>query len=259
MTTANWDAAAYDRNHTYIWTLAQDLVGLLDPQSGERILDLGCGTGHLTKQIADAGATVLGMDSDPAMVQQAQANYPGIGFEVKDAADFSYPEPFDAVFSSAVLHWVNQPAWVATNVYKALKPGGRFVAEFGARDNVRAILGAVAEVLRKQGWHRSEPWTPWYFPSVGEYTSLLEAARFTVDYVLRFDRPTKLDGGEDGLRNWLEIFRHRLFPELNARESAELAREVEKLLRPTLFADGVWTADYVRLRFVARKRVAGVE
>lgn len=252
--TSTWDAAAYDRNHAYIWNLAQDLVDLLAPQAGERVLDLGCGTGHLTKQITDRGAQVVGMDSDPAMIEQARRNYPGMEFLVADAVDFSFEQPFDAVFSSAVLHWVTQPAWAAANVYRALKPGGRFVAELGAKGNVQQILAAVAQALRNEGWPRNEDWNPWYFPSLGEYTTLLESARFWVTHAMQFERPTRLDGGHDGLRNWLEVFHHRLFPELGERDRAAVIRAVEQALRPALFADGVWTADYVRLRFVAHKR-----
>jgi len=251
--TTTWNAEAYDANHTYIWTLASDLVDLLSPQPGERVLDLGCGTGHLTAAIAARGATVLGMDSDVAMVAQAKQNYPAIEFVQGDGADFDLPERFDAVFSSAVLHWIPQAAWVAANVYRSLKPGGRFLAEFGTRGNVHTILAAIIAAMNAQGWRRADDWSPWYFPTMGQYVSLLEDARFTVSFALRFERPTPLDGGDDGLRNWLEIFAHRLFPEVGERDRSAVEREVERLTRPALYRDGVWTADYVRLRFVAHK------
>ncbi|MSQ11022.1 MAG: class I SAM-dependent methyltransferase [Dehalococcoidia bacterium] len=251
--TTTWNAEAYDANHAYIWNLARGVVDLLDPQPGEHILDLGCGTGHLTAAIAAKSATVLGMDSDAAMVEQSKQNYPAIEFVQRDGADFDLSERFDAVFSSAVLHWIPQAAWVASNVYRSLKPGGRFVAEFGTRGNVQAILSAIVKAMNGAGWHRTDDWTPWYFPTMGQYLSLLEDARFTVEFAQRFERPTPLDGGEDGLRNWLEIFAHRLFPEVGERDRPAVEREVERLLRPVLCRDGLWTADYVRLRFVARK------
>ncbi len=255
MTIITWDATAYDRNHGYIWNLAGDLVTLLAPQPGERVLDLGCGTGHLTAKIAASGATAAGIDSDGGMVAQAQANYPNLEFAVADATDFSFAHPFDAVFSSAVLHWIPQAqaGWAVANVHRALKPSGRFVAELGGRDNVRTILAAAAQVLRAAGWHRPDDWTPWYFPSLGEYTTLLEASRFNVTFAQWFERPTPLVG-EDGLRHWLEIFRHRLFPELGQRDLQAVIRDIEQVLRPVLYREGGWVADYTRLRFVAVKR-----
>ncbi len=255
MTTTTWDAAAYDRDHAYMWNLAGALVTLLAPQPGERVLDLGCGTGHFAAQIAASGATVVGMDSDAGMVAQAQANYPDLEFVVADATDFSFPEPFDAVFSSAVLHWIPraQAGWTVANVHRALKPGGRFVAEMGGRDNVRTMLAAVAQVVRAAGWHRADDWTPWYFPSLGEYATLLEASRFNVTFAQWFERPTPLPG-DDGLHHWLEILRHRMFPELGERDLQAVIPGIERALRPVLYRDGGWVADYVRLRFIAVKR-----
>lgn len=235
--------------------MGRELLDLLDPQPGEYVLDLGCGTGHLTAAIAARGAVAVGMDADAAMVEQARRNHPDLEFVQGDAADFSMPGRFDAVFSHAVLHWVPQPAWAAANVYRALRPGGRFVAELGCDGNVQAILHAVADALRAEGWHRAPDWSPWYFPTLGRYTSLLEDARFTVVFAQRVERPTPLDGGEDGLRNWLRLFAHRLYPEVGSRDRRALENAIEARLRPLLYRDGVWTADYVGLRVAARKGV----
>src|SRR5262245_22336955 len=138
-----WDAGLYDGRHAFVWRHGASLVELLAPKPGERVLDLGCGTGHLTARIAEAGAVAVGLDGSAEMLKQARAAYPQLEFVQADARDFRFDEPFDAVFSNAVLHWINEPAAVIRCVRDALKPGGRFVAEFGGRGNVRAVVAAL--------------------------------------------------------------------------------------------------------------------
>lgn len=132
-----WDPALYDNKHGFVWKSGADLVARLSPQQGERIVDLGCGTGHLTAQMAASGAEVVGLDADPEMIAQARANYPDLRFEIADARDFHLPAPFDAVFSNAALHWVTEPERPIACIARALKPGGRFIAEFGEREMSR--------------------------------------------------------------------------------------------------------------------------
>src|SRR5262249_49917586 len=150
------------------------LIGLLSPQSGERILDVGCGTGHLTHQISLSGADVTGLDRSAAMVEQARKSYPHLNFIVADAANFELPEPFDAVFSNAALHWVKRAAQAAACIVQALKPGGRFVAEFGGKGNLAAFHGAIKNAMQAMSIGVGEDLDMWYFPSIGEYASLLE-------------------------------------------------------------------------------------
>ncbi|HET9016530.1 MAG TPA: methyltransferase domain-containing protein, partial [Thermomicrobiaceae bacterium] len=201
-----WDARRYDEGFAFIWERGADLLGLLAPRPGERVVDLGCGTGHLTRAIADAGADVLGIDASPEMVAQARRNYPDLRFAVGDARDLRLDAPVDAVFSNAVLHWVPEPERVAASLSRALVPGGRLVLEMGARGNVGAIVAAVEAALAAHG-HRPRPGdNPWYFPSVGEEASVLERHGLETRLALLFDRPTLLEGGEDGLRRWLEMF-----------------------------------------------------
>src|SRR4051794_40038377 len=161
-----WDANHYDASHSYVWTLAADLIELLAPRAGERVLDLGCGTGHLTARIAEAGAAVVGIDSSPEMIAEARRLFPDIRFEVADARNFAFDEPFDAVFSNAVLHWVKPPEEAAACVRRALKPGGRFVAEFGGRGNVAGVVSALDAASHAVGLGAWEH--PWYYPSIGE-------------------------------------------------------------------------------------------
>jgi trans-aconitate methyltransferase len=248
-----WDAALYERRHSFVWKYGAEVIELLAPQPGERILDLGCGTGQLTAAIAAAGASVVGLDRSPTMIEQAHKNYPELQFVVADAADFAFAEPFDAVFSNAALHWMREPAPVAACVWRALRPGGRFVAEFGGKGNIAAIHGALYHAIAATGSPATRELEPRYFPSIGEYATLLEAQRFTVTYATLFDRPTPLEGGAEGLRNWIAMFANDFLAEIPADKRTDVVRRVEDHLRPTRYLDGTWIADYKRIRVVAFK------
>ena len=246
----HWDAGLYDGKHAFVWQLGAALLELLTPRPGERILDLGCGTGHLTAQLADAGAEVVGLDSAPAMIAQARQAYPHLRFEVADARNFAFPEPFDAVFSNAVLHWVREPEPVIACVFRALKPGGRFVAELGGRGNVRALAAALEGAAGAAG---CRPFvSPWYFPALGEYAALLERGGLEPTFATLFDRPTPLQG-EGGLRDWIAMFAGEYLGSLPPDRREEFLAKVEELARPVLYRQGTWTADYRRLRVVARR------
>ena len=165
----NWDSSLYDDRHSFVWKKVGDLVELLAPQPGERVLDLGCGTGHLTAQIAARGAVTTGLDASVSMIAQARQNYPKLKFALGDASAFRFDDPFDAVFSNAALHWIPDAAGVIANVARALKPDGRFVLEMGGKGNIARIVKVLSEVLREAG---CAPRNPWYFPSAGEYANL---------------------------------------------------------------------------------------
>jgi trans-aconitate methyltransferase len=246
--TQPWDAGLYDDKHAFVWRHGASLVELLAPRPGERVLDLGCGTGHLAARIAAAGAAVVGLDSSAEMLAQARAAHPHLEFVPGDARDFSFPEPFDAVFSNAVLHWVREPGRVVRRVRDALRPGGRFVAELGGRGNVRAVVAALRAAAGRVGVPLDEPL--WYFPGVAEYAALLEGAGLEVTFAALFDRPTPLEG-PDGLRDWVRMFARPVFDAVPSDRAEEFLREVEEAARSELFREGVWTADYRRLRVVA--------
>jgi trans-aconitate methyltransferase len=247
----NWNAALYDGKNAFVWKHGQGVVELLSPQRGERILDLGCGTGHLTHQIGLADAEVIGIDLSQSMIGEARRLYPELHFEIADACDFHLDRPFDAVFSNAAIHWMKDQAAVARSVWNALKRGGRFVAEFGGRGNIHAIRTALSDAVRAAGEAiHSEPFAR-YYPSVGEYATLLEAQGFRVTFATHFDRPTKLDDGENGLRNWLSTFADNVIGALPLQKHEAVVSEVERKLKPSLFHDGSWYADYRRLRVAA--------
>lgn len=251
--SADWNANLYNAKHDFVWKFGGDVVALLAPQAGERILDMGCGTGHLTAQIADSGAEVTGVDRSAEMVAAARETYPKLNFEVIDARDLTFQEKFDAVFSNATLHWIHEAELVLQGVYSALRPGGRFVAELGGRNNIRAIQDAFDATLVEMGAARRGEVRPWYFPSVSEYAALAERNGFEVRMITLLDRPTQLADGAAGLRNWIIMFGGDYLAKAGEAKREEFLSSVENKLRPKLFRDGQWWADYRRLRFVALK------
>jgi SAM-dependent methyltransferase len=251
-TDKRWDASRYDAGYSFVWKHGAGVIELLAPLAGEHILDVGCGTGHLTAQIAASGAQVVGIDRSDEMIATARRNYPALRFEVADAERFRFPEVFDAVFSNAAIHWMKDQRGVASSIRQALKPGGRFVAEFGGRGNVRRIEAGLRRALRQAGYDVSdEPY--YYFPTVGEYSTLLESTGFTVTFAAWFERPTPLEGGEAGLRDWLQVFTDHFMKQVPMDQRPAIIEAVEDALRTALFRDGTWYADYCRLRVAAVK------
>jgi trans-aconitate methyltransferase len=248
-----WNTNLYDAKHAFVWKYGADLVPLLAPQTGERVMDIGCGTGHLTAQIADSGARVIGVDRSAEMVAAARKAYPHLQFEVADARELPYRAEFDAVFSNATLHWIHEPELVIRSVRNALRQGGRFVAEFGGKGNIRKMQGAFEQAFSEL--HAAAPGeiNPWYYPSVSEYATLLESNGLEVRFITLFDRPTPLADGEAGMRNWIAMFGSDYSAKLSPEIQESFLRRVEELLRPELFRDGQWMADYRRLRLVAAR------
>jgi trans-aconitate methyltransferase len=223
------------------------VVELLDPQPGERILDLGCGDGVLTEKIGAIGATVVAVDAAPDMVAAAKAR--GVDARLIPGQNLAFEGEFDAVFSNAALHWMRPQETVLDGVRRALKPGGRFVAEMGGHNNTAAILTAMRAVLARRGIEALSL-SPWYFPSAGAYQKKLEAAGFAVEEIAIIPRPTPLDAGLDA---WLEAFAEDFLNPLPAEDRRAARQEICDLLQPILRDEtGLWIADYVRLRFRAR-------
>jgi trans-aconitate methyltransferase len=247
-----WDPDDYDEGHGFVAEYGADMLALLESGPGERVLDVGCGTGDLTAEIAASGAEVVGIDAAASMVRQAREKYPELAFEMADAREYE-PGAFDAVFSNAALHWIpgEDHDAVLSMVASALGEEGRFVAEFGGRGNVSQVVGALQAELRERGYDASHSW---YFPSIGEYAPRLEAHGLEPTSMWLFDRPTELDGGDDGLREWIGMFGDEMFTDVGEGERERILDAVEERLRPALYDDGAWTVDYRRLRFVAERR-----
>jgi trans-aconitate methyltransferase len=246
--TQGWDPGGYAANARFVSDLALPLLDLLAARPGERILDLGCGDGVLAERIGQAGCDVVGVDASAAMVAAARgrgvAARQGDGQMLEEV--LADEPPFDAVFSNAALHWMPDPAAVLRGVAAVLKPGGRFVGEFGGQGNVERIVAALEGALRRRGL--AVP-SPWFFPDAEAYRELLTAHGFLVRQLRLFPRPTPLPGDLGG---WLATFAQPFSGDLPMEERQPFLAEVIAALAPTLRdGDGRWVADYVRLRFVA--------
>ncbi|MDZ7962732.1 MAG: methyltransferase domain-containing protein [Aulosira sp. DedQUE10] len=256
----DWNTALYQDKHAFVWQYGEDLLKLLNPQPGESILDLGCGTGQLTEKISQAGAEVWGIDRAPAMIEKARQNYPHLRFDVADATNFQVEQPVDAVFSNAVLHWVKQADLAIASIHQALKLEGRFVAEFGGQGNTQAIITALYSAMEAiptvscaNAIPQPQTLNPWYYPSIAGYATLLEQQGFEVIYANLYPRPTPLADKEAGLANWIKMFGSAFFVGMSAEQQAQVIQHVEDSLRPTLYQEGTWIADYRRIRILAIK------
>jgi trans-aconitate methyltransferase len=248
-----WNAELYDNKHDFVFQYGESVLELADIKPGERILDLGCGTGPLTNKIKVQGAEVIGIDASQDMIAKAKESFPGLTFLVADAADFHFDEPFDAVFSNAVLHWVHKADQAIKCVYDSLKPGGRFVAEMGGKGNNARVMAAMRQVLEKHGHADLAEKKMWYFPSLADYTARLENAGFRVTFATHFDRPTLLKDGRTGVAKWLNMFGPTYFEGIEQTEKEQILTEITDIVEPNYNKDGDWYIDYVRLRFVAVK------
>ncbi|MDP9047921.1 MAG: class I SAM-dependent methyltransferase [Bacteroidota bacterium] len=250
-----WNAELYDNKHAFVFEYGESVLELLDIKPGECILDLGCGTGHLTREIKNQGAVVTGMDASADMIGVASAKYPEIGFVVADGSDFYFDEPFDAVFSNATLHWIHKADEAIKCVYNSLKPGGRFVGEMGGKGNMKQMITATQQVLERYGYGTLAEKEPWYFPSLSEYTGKLEKAGFRVTLAAHFDRPTLLKDGPTSVAKWLSMFGDMYFEGIEETEKEQILAEITDILEPDYNDNGEWYADYVRLRFAAVKEL----
>lgn len=252
MTGQKWDPETYARNAGFVSKLGEPLLDLLRVVPGEKILDLGCGDGALTEKLIAAGAQVIGVDASAEQVQAAQRR--GIDARVCQVEDLPFIEEFDAVFSNAVLHWVKDQPAALRRIYQSLKPGGRLVAELGGSGCVNNIREAIHNALRSR---EIDPWLydPWFFPTVEEYTNLLNNHGFEIGMITLFPRPTPLPGDISG---WLETFAIPFQLAIAPDDRTSFIQEVRERLMPVLFNDDDgWVADYVRLRLRAVRSVAG--
>ena len=248
--TQTWNPDQYARNARFVSDLGAPVLDLLAPQPGERILDLGCGDGVLTAKLQSLGCNVIGVDASAAQVE-ATKNL-GVPAQTVDGENLSFENEFDAVFSNAALHWMrNNPDSVISGVHRALRPGGRFVAEMGGAHCVEKIRTALIAALDRRNIDGKAA-DLWFFPTVEDYSARLTRAGFTIDYIAHIPRPTPLPGD---VIAWLRVFAHNFTDKLPASDREAYLAEVQEALRPHLCdATGMWTADYTRLRFKATNK-----
>lgn len=241
----SWNASEYTKHAAFVSNLALPVVDLLAPIEGEEVLDLGCGEGTLALEIQKSGAKVMGVDLSHEMVKSARAK--GIDAIVMSATELEFKSRFDVVFSNAVLHWVKDSETAVRNIYEALKPNGRFVAEFGGLGNCKIAVDAMKEVFKNHPEFGAFE-DPWYFPSVEEYSTLLESYVFSVEYCELIPRPTPVDD----IANWLDLFANGVTAHLSCEEFKVFKEEVRSITKSILFDENSgWHVDYVRLRVKA--------
>ena len=246
--TQIWDPQQYEQHGAFVHGLAGGVLEWLAPKAGERILDLGCGNGQLTRRIVETGAIVTGLDASPQMVSAAKAL--GIHAQLGNAESLPFADrSFDVVFSNAALHWVRDHDAMLRGVKRILKPGARFVAEFGGFGNIAAIRVAMHASLERFGFEGARDDVN-YYPSPQIYTRRLEQHGFAVERMALIPRPTPLPEG--GMRGWIRTFRRGVLESLPEEMREKVVDEVVRLLAPALCdEEGKWTADYVRIRFIA--------
>ncbi len=260
-----WQPERYRREAGFVSELGEPVLELLAPRPGERVLDLGCGDGALTEKIAARGANVVGVDASPAMIAAARRR--GLDARLMPAAAMPFQREFDAVFSNAALHWMGVPEPppaaapdfapplslmpVLDRVFRALRPGGRFVGELGGAGNIEALNEALYETVRRFDPAAPHPASVKYYPAPQAFREALEQAGLAVVRIEYFPRPTLLPRG---VLNWYEIFANEWLERIPASARPAALQERENRLRPPLYDPKKgWCADYVRLRFLAHR------
>ncbi|CAB1276539.1 class I SAM-dependent methyltransferase [Candidatus Nitrosacidococcus tergens] len=243
----HWDPQSYKEHACFVPTFGASLIEWLNPKPKEHILDLGCGDGILTEKIISLDCTAVGIDNSLEFVRAACSR--GINARLMNGADLQFNEEFDAVFSNAALHWMRESDSVAKGVWNALVPNGRFVGEFGGKGNIQTIVMALYEVLEEYSVN-AHSLNPWYFPSVEEYQNVLESVGFEITRIIQFERPTVLT---TGIQQWIKVFAQCFISALPKSDQIACINTIQSRLYPLLYKNNQWVADYVRLRFEARK------
>ena len=245
-----WNAQKYQDFCGYVTEHGRELVDVLRKMPCGRVLDLGCGTGVLTNEIAGFADKVIGIDLSPAMIETAKKMYPELEFIVMDACSLGWEEYFDAVFSNAVFHFIKTQDVLLHNIYKALTQNGVLVCEFGAAGNIAGLLDVMADACTKRGKEYS---LRFYYPTQDEYSHMLERQGFLVESIDTYDLDTRLKEGESGLRNWInQVFSVEMaWFDVSGQE--DVLREIESALRPSRWDGFNWHLPNRRLRAVARK------
>lgn len=246
-----WDAEDYKNSFSFVPAYGEDVMGLLTVPRGSRVVDLGCGTGALTEKLKERGFRVTGVDSSDEMLEIARSGHPDLSFVKGDAAEFQLEAPVDAVFSNAVMHWIDADRQMdaLSNISSNIKTGGEFVFEFGGYGCAETVHKTLEEIFAEHG---RKYLRMFYFPTVGEYAPLVEKCGMRVELAMLFDRPTPQAEGHTA-KDWIRMFDKKPFEGIPREEAENILEEAEQRLKEPLFVDGTWFIDYVRIRMRARK------
>ena len=247
-----WDAEGYKRDFSFVHQYGEDVLGLIEGGTEQRIVDLGCGNGALTKKLAEKGFSVMGIDASEDMLKLARQQYPELTFRQGDALTFTLEEKVDVIFSNAVFHWIDgeKQEQLLQNIASQLKPGGQLVCEFGGKGCAERVHAMLESCFSERGLSYRRVF---YFPTIGEYAPILEKCGLRVEYAVLFDRPTP-QKTEDGLRDWIHMFVKEPFQGIGEETKEEIIQETVDKLRPVLYHDSTWIVDYVRIRIRARRQ-----
>lgn len=243
-----WNSTLYDKKHDFVAEYGKGLLEFVPKNDEQAILDLGCGTGILTVQLAELCNKVIGVDSSQSMIDKAKEQFGNIEFMVCDALALPFENEFDVVFSNAVFHWISDHDALLINIHKVLKPQGLLVCEFGANGNIATIENAFEKACNSLGYDYEPKFN---FPTVENFGKLLENNGFIIDRIYDYDRPTVLKDKEQGLVNWMKQFFASELAVMPEHIQAMVFEKVEELTRKILWNEEEWVVDYRRLRAIA--------
>ena len=233
MPNINWNAANYKNNFSFVPVYGEAVLDLLTKPKGSYIVDLGCGNGTLTKKLFERGYHVIGIDDSAEMIAQAKTDCPDIEFVTGNALDFMLEHKADAIFSNAVFHWIDESKQqkMLCNIYNQLNEGGELVCEFGGSGCAEHVHRALEQCFLERGFEYKRVF---YFPTIGQYASMLEKAGFRIEYATLFDRPT-VQKGANGLADWIEMFVKKPFEGIDESTRNEIIGETVNRLKSSLY------------------------
>ena len=245
-----WNADGYSKDFSFVPQYGLGAMSMVDEGSGIAV-DLGCGNGALTEELAKKGYRAIGVDASPEMLALARRDHPGTEFVLADALDFTLEEKADVIFSNSVIHWIDRDKQeaLARNISAQMKKGGMFVCEFGGYLCAESIHSTLEKIFAERGM--TYPRT-FYFPTIGEHATLLEKAGLRVLFARTFPRPTPQKSAH-GVIDWINMFVKKPFEGMSDEMRDRITAEAEERLRPTQFIDGTWYVDYTRIQFKAVK------
>lgn len=206
-----WNAAAYAANSAVQQAWARELIARLKLRGDEHILDVGCGDGKVTAEIARAlpRGSVTGADASPQMIEFAKKTFPvaafaNLRFRVMDARKIKFDRRFDLVFSNAALHWVDDHPAILRGAAAVLKPGGRLIVSCGGKGNAHDVFLALRPEMRLKRWReffRRMP-LPYFFHAPGDYEKWLPKFGFQINRLELAPKDAAYNGAE-GFATWL--------------------------------------------------------